>query len=65
MLNGRDENLRKYFIKSANKKEGSPTETNTYSTSSAGIADKNSTEYKRVRILDRFGVILQIFAARA
>jgi len=65
MLNGREDNLRKYFLKSTNKKEGSPTEADTFSSNQSSEAPKSQQQIKRVRIVDRFGVILQIFASRA
>tara|TARA_B110000285_G_C15079432_1_gene592621 strand:+ start:523 stop:843 length:321 start_codon:yes stop_codon:yes gene_type:complete len=60
----REDRLRLYYLKSAQKQNVlSPTESDTTSAGSdlegfAGIG-------RKIRVIDRFGMILQIFAARA
>lgn len=64
MIMDREERVRQYNLRSANKENMySPTETET----STAMTDYygSSFEERRIRVVDRFGMILQIFAARA
>lgn len=65
----RDDRVRQYNLKSAQKEfELSPTESDT-STALSEIGDMEGEDFgipfRRIRIIDRFGMILQIFASRA
>ena len=69
-----DDRMRQYFLKSANKGEISPTEIETDTDLSALelsrqeadiLANNTSQEKRKIRVIDRFGIILQIFASRA
>lgn len=61
----REDRLRQYYLKSAQKENFlSPTESDTTSAGSEIEAfGKQST--RKIKVIDRFGIILQIFAARA
>jgi 50S ribosomal subunit-associated GTPase HflX len=62
MLN-REERLRRYYIRSANKSNNEPTDIDT---SSGYVTGEGDFEPQRqIRVLDRFGIILMIFASRA
>ena len=62
----REERIRAYNISSANKEwEVSPTESDTTAMSDFGGSWQGDAGLRRVRVIDRFGMILQIFAARA
>ncbi len=59
---GKEDSVRRYFLKSAQKEEFSPTD------SDSAISDSELPQeqaMEEVRVVDRFGVILQIFASRA
>jgi hypothetical protein len=61
---GREERVRQYFLKSADKQgELTPSETDT--TPLSDIPNNDLFADRRIRIVDRFGLILQIFALRA
>ena len=62
----REERIRAYNIRSANKEwEISPTESDTTAMSDFGGDWSSPNGMRKVRVIDRFGMILQIFAARA
>ena len=67
MIMGREERVRQFNLKSAQKENYfSPTE----SGSTTALSDYNEEggehmRDRRIRVIDRFGLILQIFAARA
>ena len=62
----REERIRAYNISSANKDwEISPTESDTTAMSDFGGNWQGTEGVRRIRVIDRFGMILQIFAARA
>lgn len=65
ILMEREDRMRQYFLKSAQKENDfSPTESD--STSAFSDYDCYSdTSLRKVRVIDRFGIIMQIFAARA
>ena len=60
----REERLRRYYIRSINKGDNEPTDIDSdsgYVTGEAEFTDKR----EMVRVIDRFGIILMIFANRA
>ncbi len=65
----KDAKVRKYMIKSFSKNEGEPTDLDTNSgmtTASEGESVAKVYRQKRpIKVVDRFGIILQIFAQRA
>ena len=62
-LQDREERLRRYYIRSANKDDNEPTDIDS---SSGYVTGENENEgTKSVRVIDRFGIILMIFANRA
>ena len=66
ILLNREERLRQYYLKSAQKENYySPTESDTSTAMSDYYGVHPETGNRKVRIIDRFGMILQIFAARA
>ena len=73
MINDNDDRMRRYFLKSAQKNDLSPTElesdteiSNMELTSEERKAlQRHMQEVRKIRVIDRFGMILQIFAARA
>ena len=65
-----EDRLRKYFLKSASKDDFSPTEIDSTTEMSAlelspEDRDRLMHTARKIRVIDRFGIILQIFAARA
>ena len=71
-----DDRMRQFYLKSANKNEMSPTEMETDTEiSSLDMSREEREEFlrannmldtqRKIRVIDRFGIILQIFAARA
>ena len=66
MIMGREDRMRKYNLKSALKdNEITPTESDTSTANSEDYSNYDSSDFRKVRVIDRFGMILQIFAARA
>ena len=76
ILNENDDRMRQFYLKSANKNEMSPTEMETDTEiSSMDISREERDELmaargltdnqRKIRVIDRFGIILQIFASRA
>jgi len=62
-LQDREERLRRYYIRSANKSSNEPTDIDS---SSGYVTGETEINPKRsVRVIDRFGIILMIFANRA
>jgi len=65
MLLNREERVRQYNLKSAQKDQlFSPTESDT-STALSDYGGEYSQMGRTIRVVDRFGIILQIFASRA
>ena len=61
----REDRVRQYYLKSAQKEfEISPTESDT-STAMSDYYANGFEQERKIRVIDRFGMILQIFAARA
>jgi 50S ribosomal subunit-associated GTPase HflX len=61
----REERVRQYYLKSALKQNMfSPTETDT-STAMSDMNPEGVDMTRKIKVIDRFGMILQIFAARA
>lgn len=67
-----DDRMRQFYLKSANKGEMSPTEMETDTELSQIEADSNElqslgsqSQLRKIKVVDRFSIILQIFAARA
>lgn len=70
IISENDDRLRKYFLKSVDKGDFSPTEIESTTEMSALELTQEEREsllvnQRRVRVIDRFSMILQIFAARA
>ena len=69
IINENDDRLRQFYLKSANKQgENTPTEMETDTeVSSLEIQSHHELggEVRKIRVIDRFAIILQIFAARA
>lgn len=65
IIMNREDRVRQYYLKSAQKEhEISPTESDT-STAMSDFGGYDGADYRKIRVIDRFGMILQIFAARA
>ena len=64
MIMGRDERVRKYMLKSCSKEIGEPTDLDT-STASGSELEGKKVEPRPIKVVDRFAVILQIFAQRS
>ena len=70
-MNEREEKLRKYMIRAYSKDQEEPTEIDTNSASGTDAENlkkapkKAASPQQLVKVLDRFGIILQIFAQRA
>lgn len=64
-LENREERLRRYYIRSANKTGGEPTDLDSDSGFVTGEEISKTDEESRIKVLDRFGIILYIFAQRA
>lgn len=61
--------MRKYYLKSAQKEKFNPTDVDS---DSSNVSDIENVSYskgmlapRRIRVIDRFGIIIQIFASRA
>ena len=71
ILANNDDRMRSFYLKSANKGEMSPTEleSDTEMSSLEITSEQRESlmdpERHKIRVIDRFGMILQIFAARA
>lgn len=72
ILGDNDERMRQYHLKSANKGDMSPTDMETDTDLSATELTREERddlmmygEQRKIKVVDRFGIILQIFAARA
>ena len=71
ILADNDDRLRSFNLKSANKGDISPTELESETEMSALEISREDREalldsgQRKIRVIDRFGIILQIFAARA
>ena len=70
IINENDDRLRQYFLKAANKQgENTPTEMETDTEMSTLEIQQSQRELggeaRKIRVVDRFAIILQIFAARA
>ena len=71
ILADNDDRMRQYHLKSANKGDMSPTDIETDTDLSATeltrseIIEIQGAAKRKIRVIDRFGIILQIFAARA
>ncbi|CDW87062.1 gtp-binding protein [Stylonychia lemnae] len=63
----RDDKIRKYYLKSAQKEKFNPTDIDSESSqmSELEIQEGFGMRQRKIRVIDRFGIILQIFAARA
>ena len=71
IIQGRESRVRKYFLKSVNKDNyysptevDSETETDMSSYEGEALRDLQNIE-RRIRVIDRFAMIIQIFAMRA
>lgn len=64
IITGREEKVRKYMVKAYSKEEGEPTDLDT-TTASGTDAESIKPLERPVKVVDRFAVILQIFAQRA
>jgi len=66
ILQGKDNKVRRYMLKSYSKAEGEPTDLDTTTASESDSEKMKALKPPRpIRVVDRFGVILQIFAQRA
>ena len=63
-MQDREERLRRYYIRSINKGDNEPTDIDTSSGYVTGEGE-NNYENEKIRVIDRFGIILMIFAHRA
>ncbi|CAI2361074.1 unnamed protein product [Moneuplotes crassus] len=63
-LQDREERLRRYYIRSANKSVNEPTDIDSDSGYVTGEPERVN-ENETIRVIDRFGIILMIFANRA
>ncbi|TNV74652.1 hypothetical protein FGO68_gene7971 [Halteria grandinella] len=65
----REEKLRRYYLKSAQKEKFNPTDVESESSQMSELETQHQqsggTNPRKIRVVDRFGIILQIFAARA
>ena len=62
-IQNREERLRRYYIRSATKKTNEPTDIDS---SSGYVSGETADEQKKsIQVIDRFGIILMIFANRA
>lgn len=61
----REDRVRRYNLKSVNKEMYSPTEIDSESELSGTEMTEKQLQARKIRVVDRFGVILQIFAAGA
>lgn len=66
MLLNRVDRLRKYYLRSAQKEKFEPTDVDS-DTALSSMEDAEVPDYnaRKIRVIDRFGIILQIFALRA
>jgi hypothetical protein len=63
-LQDRDERLRRYYIRSAHKTHNEPTDVDSSSGYVTGEGEVNDKE-RTIKVMDRFSIILMIFANRA
>ena len=63
----REDRLRRYYLKSAQKERFNPTDVESESSQMSELEDAGGikTTVRKIRVVDRFGIILQIFALRA
>ena len=62
----REDRLRRYYLKSAQKERYNPTDVESESSQMSELEQVDAgLKMRKIRVVDRFGIILQIFALRA
>ena len=63
----REDRLRRYYLKSAQRERFNPTDVDSESSQMSELEStpQNPLNQRKIRVVDRFGIILQIFALRA